>query len=97
MKITRDQVEYVAKLARLELTEEEKETFTQQFDNILSYMDKLNQLDTEGIEPTSHVLPLYNVFREDEVRPSLPRDEALANAPDHKDGFFRVPRVIEES
>lgn len=97
MKITREQVEYVARLARLEMSEEEKETFTRQFDSILSYMDKLNQLDTEGIEPTSHVLPLSNVFREDEVKPSLPRDEALANAPDPKDGFFRVPRVIEES
>lgn len=97
MKITKEQVEYVAGLAQLELSEEEKETFTHQLDSILSYMDKLNELDTENIEPTSHVLPIHNVFREDEVKPSLPLEEALANAPDPKDGFFRVPRVISDS
>jgi len=96
MKITKDQVEYVARLAYLELTEEEKETFTHQLDSILSYMEKLNELDTRDIEPTSHVLPIKNVFREDQVKPSLPLDKALANAPDPKNGFFRVPRVIEE-
>jgi aspartyl-tRNA(Asn)/glutamyl-tRNA(Gln) amidotransferase subunit C len=96
MKITKEQVEYVANLAKLDLTEEEKEIFTKQLDSILSYMDKLNQLDTTKIEPTSHVLPIKNVFREDKVKPSLPVEEALANAPDRKDGFFRVPRVIEE-
>ncbi|MGA1845236.1 MAG: Asp-tRNA(Asn)/Glu-tRNA(Gln) amidotransferase subunit GatC [bacterium] len=95
-KITRKQVEYVAHLAYLELSEEEKELFTHQLDSILAYMDKLNQLDTTGIEPTSHVLPMTNVFREDEVQDSLPLEDALANAPDRKDGFFRVPRVIEE-
>ncbi len=96
MKISKNQVEYVARLANLELSEEEKEMFTHQLDNILSYMDKLNQLDTEDIEPTSHVLPRKNIFREDNVKPSLPLEEALANAPDTKDGFFRVPRVIEK-
>ncbi|MGA1794300.1 MAG: Asp-tRNA(Asn)/Glu-tRNA(Gln) amidotransferase subunit GatC [bacterium] len=96
-KITGKQVEYVADLAYLDLSEEEKELFTHQLDSILAYMDKLNQLDTTGIEPTSHVLPMTNVFREDEVQPSLPMENALANAPDRKDGFFRVPRVIEES
>ncbi len=64
-------------------------------DSILSYMDKLNQLDTTDIDPTSHVLPIKNVFRKDEVRPSLSLEEALSNAPDRKNGFFRVPRVIE--
>ena len=97
MKITKDQVEYVARLAYLELTEEEKETFTHQLDSILSYMEKLNELDTRDIEPTSHVLPIKNVFRDDKVKPSLPSEEALSNAPDRKNGFFRVPRVIEES
>ena len=97
MKITKDQVEYVARLAYLKLTEEEKETFTLQLDSILSYMEKLNELDTRDVEPTSHVLPIKNVFREDEVKPSLPLEEALSNAPDRKNGFFRVPRVIEES
>ena len=95
-KISKRQVEYVAQLAYLELSEEEKELFTHQLDSILAYMDKLNQLDTTGIEPTSHVLPMTNVFREDEVQASLPLEDALANAPDGKDGFFRVPRVIEE-
>jgi aspartyl-tRNA(Asn)/glutamyl-tRNA(Gln) amidotransferase subunit C len=94
MKITREQVEYVAGLAQLELSEEEKDLFTHQLDSILSYIDKLNQLDTKDIEPTSHVLPIFNVFREDEVKPSLSVEDALANAPDAKDGFFRVPRII---
>ncbi|MGA1840583.1 MAG: Asp-tRNA(Asn)/Glu-tRNA(Gln) amidotransferase subunit GatC [bacterium] len=97
MKITKEQVEYVANLAKLDITEEEKEIFTKQLDSILSYMDKLNQLDTRDIDPTSHVLPIKNIFREDEVKSSLPLEEALANAPDRKDGFFRVPRVIEEN
>jgi len=95
-KISRKQVEYVANLALLELSEEEKELFTHQLDSILAYMDKLNRLDTTGIEPTSHVLPITNVFREDDLQPSLPLEDALANAPDTRDGFFRVPRVIEE-
>jgi len=86
----------VANLALLELSEEEKELFTHQLDSILAYMDKLNRLDTTGIEPTSHVLPITNVFREDDLQPSLPLEDALANAPDTRDGFFRVPRVIEE-
>ena len=97
MKITKDQVEYVANLAKLDISEEEKEIFTKQLDSILSYMDKLNQLDTRDIDPTSHVLPIKNIFRKDEVKPSLPLEEALANAPDRKNGFFRVPRVIEEN
>ncbi|MBN2373805.1 Asp-tRNA(Asn)/Glu-tRNA(Gln) amidotransferase subunit GatC [bacterium] len=97
MKITKKEVEYVADLACMEISEEEKEIFTRQLDSILSYMEKLNQLDTKDIEPTSHVLQTDNVFREDKVKPSLPQDEALANAPDKKNGFFRVPRVIEEN
>jgi len=97
MKISKDQVEYVANLANLELNDEEKEIFTRQLDSILSYMDKLNQLDTVHVDPTSHVLPIKNIFRQDKVKPSLPMEEALANAPDRKNGFFRVPRVIEEN
>ncbi|MGA1863824.1 MAG: Asp-tRNA(Asn)/Glu-tRNA(Gln) amidotransferase subunit GatC [bacterium] len=97
MKITKEQVEYVANLAKLDISAEEKEIFTKQLDSILSYMDKLNQLDTRDIDPTSHVLPIKNIFREDEVKSSLPLEKALANAPDRKDGFFRVPRVIEEN
>lgn len=95
MKITREEVEHVARLARLELTEEEKERMRAQLDSILRYMEKLNELDTTAVEPTSHVLPMVNVMREDELRPSLPQEEVLANAPDRQDVFFRVPRIIE--
>jgi len=95
VKITVNEVEYVAKLARLKLSDQEKVLFTQQLDNILQYMDKLNELDTKDIPPTSHVLPLENVMREDEVRPSYPPEELLANAPDREDTFFAVPKVIE--
>jgi len=95
MKITMKEVEHVARLARLELTDDEKERMRAQLDSILSYIDKLNELDTSAVEPTSHVLPMMNVFRDDEVRPSLSQEEALANAPDRQDLFFRVPRILE--
>lgn len=89
------EVEHVARLARLELSEPEKERMRAQLDSILSYIDKLNELDTSAVEATSHVLPLTNVFREDEVRPSLSQEESLANAPDRHDLFFRVPKILE--
>ena len=95
MKITMQEVEHVARLARLELNEKEKEKMRSQLDSILSYIDKLNELDTSAVEPTSHVLPLTNVFREDEVRPSISQEEALANAPDRHDLLFRVPKILE--
>jgi aspartyl-tRNA(Asn)/glutamyl-tRNA(Gln) amidotransferase subunit C len=95
MKITMKEVEHVARLARLELTGEEKERMRAQLDSILTYIDKLNELDTSAVEPTSHVLPMMNVFRDDEVRPSLSQEETLANAPDRQDLFFRVPRILE--
>lgn len=95
MKITMQEVEHVARLARLELSEKEKEKMRAQLDSILSYIDKLNELDTSGVEPTSHVRQLTNVFREDEVRPSLSQEEALANAPDRHDLLFRVPKILE--
>jgi len=94
MKITIEQVEYVAKLARLKLTEEEKELFTQQLNKVLEYMEKLNELDTSGIEPTFHVVPHKNAFREDKVTNPNQREELLKNAPKSKEGFFKVPRVI---
>jgi aspartyl-tRNA(Asn)/glutamyl-tRNA(Gln) amidotransferase subunit C len=96
MAISREQVEHVARLARLSLTEEEAERYTEQLNDILGFAEKLNELDTDDVEPTSHVLPMANVLREDERRPSLPREKALANAPDQKDGMFRVPAVFEE-
>ncbi|MBI5166177.1 MAG: Asp-tRNA(Asn)/Glu-tRNA(Gln) amidotransferase subunit GatC [candidate division NC10 bacterium] len=95
MKITKREVEHVARLARLELTEEEKERFTRELNSILTYFDKLNELNTEDVEPTSHVIPIVNVFREDEVRPSYPREEVLSNAPEEEEAFFKVPRILE--
>ena len=95
MKITTKEVEYVAKLARLKLTEQEKDLFTQQLDSILDYMGKLNELDTEKVPPTSHVLPLKNVMREDEVKDSHLQEELLSNAPERDDNFFSVPKIID--
>ena len=94
-KITRAEVEHVARLGRLELSEGEMERMTAQLDAILGYMEKLNALDTSRVEPTTTVIPMVSVMREDFVRPSLDREEALANAPDRADAFFRVPRIIE--
>jgi aspartyl-tRNA(Asn)/glutamyl-tRNA(Gln) amidotransferase subunit C len=95
LSITIKDVEHVANLARLELSEEEKNKFTEQLNAILKYVEQLNQLDTEHVEPTSHVMPLYNVMREDEARPSWPLEQVLLNAPDEEDGQFRVPAVLE--
>lgn len=95
MKISQEEVEHVARLARLELTAHEAATFTGQMDAILAYVEKLNELDTANIVPTAHAVPMENAFRDDEVRPSLGTDIALANAPERVEGFFRVPRVIE--
>ena len=88
-------IEKVARLARLELSEEERETFGNQMEQILTYMEQLNRLDTTGVEPTSHAIPIYNVFREDEVKPSIPQEGVLAIAPDEEDGHFKVTRIIE--
>jgi len=95
MKITKDMVEYVANLARLNLTEQEKERLTEDMAEILAYVDKLNELDTSGVEPTSHVMPIYNVLREDVVKESYDREIILENAPSKEDGCFKVPKVVE--
>jgi aspartyl-tRNA(Asn)/glutamyl-tRNA(Gln) amidotransferase subunit C len=95
MKITREEVVHVAHLAKLYISEEEIGRYTEQLNAILEYAGMLNSLDTKDIAPTAHVLPLKNVFRADETRPCLSRDEALANAPKAEEGMFRVPRVIE--
>jgi aspartyl-tRNA(Asn)/glutamyl-tRNA(Gln) amidotransferase subunit C len=95
MKITREQVRHVAKLARLSLSDDEVAMFTGQMADILAYVEKLNELDTDGIVPTSHAVPMENAFRDDVVRPSIGADAALANAPDRIADFFRVPKVIE--
>jgi aspartyl-tRNA(Asn)/glutamyl-tRNA(Gln) amidotransferase subunit C len=95
-KITMREVEQVARLARLALSDAEKERMRRELDGILSYIDKLRALDTEGVPPTSHAVPMTNVMREDEPVPSLPQADMLANAPDPSGDFFRVPKIIEE-
>lgn len=95
-KISLKDVEHVARLARLELSDADKERMRRELDSILSYIDKLRALDTEGVEPTSHAIPMTNVMRDDAPRPSLPQDDMLANAPERSGEFFRVPRIIEE-
>ena len=94
--ITREDVEHVAELARLELTAAEKEQFIAQLNNILAYFEKLNELDTSDVEPTSQVIPMSNIFRDDVVQPSLDRTKVLRNAPEESHFFFKVPRIIEE-
>jgi len=94
MSVKLDEVEKIAKLAKLSFSEEEKEMFVQQFNQILLYMEKLNELDTENVPPTTHVLDLKNVLRKDEVIPWPAQEELLANAPKQKDGYFSVPKVI---
>ena len=89
------EIGHIALLARLELSEEEKDLFSRQLGSIIQYIEKLNELDTESVEPTAHILPLYNVFREDAVQPSLPREMALQNAPERNEQFYRVPKIIE--
>ncbi|MEW6376909.1 MAG: Asp-tRNA(Asn)/Glu-tRNA(Gln) amidotransferase subunit GatC [Thermodesulfobacteriota bacterium] len=88
-------IEKVARLARLELSEEEKETLGNQLEQILTYMEQLNRLDTNRVEPTSHAIAIQNVFREDETRPPFPKEDVLGIAPDEEDGHFKVPRIIE--
>ena len=95
MSISKENIEHIASLARLSLMEEEKDLFGSQLSSILNYMEKLNELDTTDVEPTSHVLPLSNVMRDDVSGPSIQREDALMNAPDHTDKFFRVPKIIE--
>jgi aspartyl-tRNA(Asn)/glutamyl-tRNA(Gln) amidotransferase subunit C len=90
-----DEVKYVANLARLAITEEEAEKFTNQLDAIISFAEQLNELDTDHVEPTSHVLDIKNVMREDIAKPGLPVEEVLKNAPDHENGQIRVPSIIE--
>ncbi|SHG72948.1 aspartyl/glutamyl-tRNA(Asn/Gln) amidotransferase subunit C [Thermosyntropha lipolytica DSM 11003] len=94
MALTIKEVEHVAMLARLSLTEEEKKVFAEQLGAILGYVEKLNELSTEGVEPLAHILPVFNVFREDEVKPSPPREEIMANGPLTEDGYYKVPKIV---
>jgi aspartyl-tRNA(Asn)/glutamyl-tRNA(Gln) amidotransferase subunit C len=95
MEVTKQDVEKVAKLARLDVSEAEKDAFAKQLSQILTHIGKLNQYDTKGIEPTASVMGQVNVFREDVVRPSLTTDKALANAPEREADGFCVPKIIE--
>lgn len=95
MAVTLDDVRKVAYLARLGFSAEEEARLVDELNRILGYVEKLNELNTEGVPPTSHVLPISNVFREDVVVPSLSQDDLLANAPSRRGGYFRVPKVIE--
>lgn len=94
-RISAEQVKHVAHLARLAVTEEEANRLTQQLDKIITYAEQLNELDTENVEPTSHVLEIKNVMREDKAKPGLPNEEVLKNAPDHQDGQIKVPPIME--
>jgi aspartyl-tRNA(Asn)/glutamyl-tRNA(Gln) amidotransferase subunit C len=95
MSLTADQVRWVAHLARLELSAAELEMMTPQLNAILEYVNQLQRVATEGVEPLAHPLPLHNVFRDDEPAPSLPVAEALANAPDRHGDFYAVPAVLD--
>ena len=94
MRVPIEEVEHIARLARLKLTEQEKERYSVQLGQILEYMEQLSKLDLKDVPPTSHILPLKNVFREDVVKESLPQEEALRNAPQKEGGYFKVPKAL---
>ena len=93
--ISNQDLKYVAHLARLYLSEQEVKHFTEQLEGILKYIDQLNGVDIAGVEPTTHVFSQRNIYREDQLKPSLPIEETLKNAPSQQNGFFKVPKVIE--
>ncbi len=95
MKISDDDVSHIASLSRLELSDEEKVKFRKQLNNILIYVDQLNEVDTVDVNPTSHVLNIENVYRHDKNKDSISADDALANSPDRSENFYRVPKIIE--
>lgn len=97
MALDRPAVDHVARLARLDLSEDERERMRAELTKILEHAEKIQALELDGVEPTSHALPLRNVMRPDEARESLPQGEALANAPQSEDGRFRVPRIVEDA
>jgi len=96
-RIDQSEVKKVAKLARLDLTEKEVEEFTSQLSAILDYVAKMNELDTENVEPLAHCLPISNVFRQDIVKPSLGTEKTLANAPERDNEFFKVPKILDDT
>lgn len=94
MSVTRKDVEYIAKLARLEFSEKELDDYTSQLNQILEYVEKLNELDTDNVEPLSHPVENEDTLRKDKVKKSVSREDALKNSPDRTDEFFRVPKII---
>lgn len=96
MRLSRDEVEHIAELARLTLSEEERALYQEQLSAILAYFERLQELDTEAIAPTASALPLQSVMREDEPGPTLPREDILANAPAAAEGCFQVPAVLDQ-
>ncbi|MEW9051592.1 MAG: Asp-tRNA(Asn)/Glu-tRNA(Gln) amidotransferase subunit GatC [Neobacillus sp.] len=95
-RISNDQVKHVANLARLAVTDAEVDKFTKQLDAIITFAEQLNEVDTDHVEPTNHVLDMKNVLREDIPQKGLPREEVLKNAPDHQDGQIKVPAIMGE-
>ncbi|MGE5599469.1 MAG: Asp-tRNA(Asn)/Glu-tRNA(Gln) amidotransferase subunit GatC [Bacteroidota bacterium] len=93
--LSRQEIDHVARLARLNLTEEERAVYTNQLNEILGYVDKLKELDVTGVEPTAHAVPLQNILRPDESRPSFDREDMLANAPERREGYVKVPKILE--
>jgi aspartyl-tRNA(Asn)/glutamyl-tRNA(Gln) amidotransferase subunit C len=92
--LSKKEVEHTAWLAHIELSQKEKKLFTEQFNDILDYFKKIDKVDTENVQPTYHVLDLMNVYREDEAKPSLPKEEALKNAPKKEKEFLKAPRIV---
>ncbi len=95
MKVDKKEVEYAAVLARIELSEEEKELYSEQLSTILAFFDRLKEVDTENVQPTSHVVDLVNAYRSDQVRPGPGVEAVLANAPERAQRFFRVPKILD--
>lgn len=95
MRLTTQEVEHIALLSRLELSDAERERAANELSQIIGYFESLSELNTDNIEPTMHALPVENVLRADEIRPGLSREAALQNAPESADGMFQVPRVVE--
>ena len=95
MKVTRETIEHIADLARLNISEKEKDKLTLEMEKILSYVDKLNELDTSDVKPMEHVIPIQNVLREDMVKGSFEREKLMKCAPSHENGCYKVPKVVE--
>jgi aspartyl-tRNA(Asn)/glutamyl-tRNA(Gln) amidotransferase subunit C len=92
--ISKEEIEHIAELAHIQLNEKEKEVFTDQFNDILDFFNEIDKVNTEGVPPTHHTLPVSNIYREDKITPSLSKEDALSNAPKKERGYFKAPRII---